>query len=269
METKLVPQMLMAGPSAAAISLAAIPLFMLSTGAITVGALATAAAEGVSTAFATVSSALGIANRLPFVSKYKRKAIQGAQVQGQEVQKFAGEVMTNFQQKGGIHGVLEHLKSKGGEPKFIEMPEQPLSVHDITDASLAEIFDTRGPGPKGWKKSRWNKLAKALEDVKLVDRGWFAGREPNLRVTGGPRIVEIDNTLPKKHGEKRTILEIWPLRLEKVVEVEGELLSEEIVRGEGESKDVKETVREAAEELQGADIPENSTTVAEGTALKD
>lgn len=248
--------MLVAGPSAAAISLAAIPLIMLSTGAITVGALAGAAVEGVSTAFATVSSALGIANRLPFVSKYKRKAIQGAQVQGHEVQKFAGDVMTNFQQKGGIHGVLEHLKSKGGEPKLIEMPEQPISVHDITGATLAEIFDTRGPGPKGWKKSRWNKLAKALEEVNLTDRGWFAGREPNLRVTGGPRIVEIDNTLPKTHGEKRTILEIWPLRLEKVVEVGGELLSEELVRGEGESKDVRKTVEEAAEELRGADVPE-------------
>jgi hypothetical protein len=250
--------MLVAGPSAAAISLAAIPLFMLSTGAVTVGALATAAVEGVSAAFATVSSAVGIANRLPFVSKYKRKAIQSAQESGQEVQKFAGEVMNNFQQKGGISGVLEHLKNKGGEPKLIEMPEQPLSVHDISEANLAEIFDTRGPGPKGWKKSRWRKLAKALEEVKLVDKGWYAGKEPNLRVTGGPRIVEIEHSMPKKHGEKRTILEIWPLRLEKVMEVGGQLVSEELVRGEGEARDVTETVREAAEELRDDGIQEAS-----------
>lgn len=243
--------MLVAGPSAAAISLAAIPLVMLSTGAITISALATAAASGVSSAFASVSTTLGIANRLPFVSRYRQKAMTGAKEQGVQAQKFAKDVYTNFQEKGGISGVLEHLKSKGGEPKFIELPEQPLSVHDISGASLAEIFDVKGSGPHGWKKSRWRKLSKALEEVTLVDRGWFAGKEPNLRVTGGPRIVEIENTFPKKEGEKRTILEIWPLRLEKVVEVEGELVSEEIARGEGEAKDVRETVREAAEELRG------------------
>jgi hypothetical protein len=168
--------MLMAGPSAAALSLAAIPLIILATGTASVTALVSAAVQGVSSAFTSVATGLGIANRLPFASKYRSKAIGAAKAQAAEAQNFAGQVMTALREKGGISGVLEELKKKGGEPKLVELPEQPTSVHDITGVELAVVLDVKGPGPKGWKSKRWNMLKKALEECTLVDRGWFAGR---------------------------------------------------------------------------------------------
>lgn len=168
--------MLMAGPSAAAISLAAIPLIVLATGTASIGAITSAAVEGVSAAFSSVATALGVANRLPFASKYRSKAITAAKSQASDAQNFASQVITTLREKGGVSGVLEEWKRKGGEPKLIEMPEQPTSVHDITGADLALVFDVKGAGPTGWKKKRWNALKQALEECKLVDRGWFAGR---------------------------------------------------------------------------------------------
>lgn len=78
------------------------------------------------------------------------------------------------------------------------------------------------------------------------------GREPVLRVVGGPRIVQVENPFPKTPGELRTILEIFPLKLEKVVEVSEnqEPIVEEVARGEGEAKGVQETVRKAAEAIR-------------------
>ena len=242
--------MLMAGPSAAAISLAAIPIAALLTGTMTISALVSVAVQGVSAAFSSAASALGIASRLPFASKYKAKAIGAAKGQAVEAQKFAGTVMENIRSKGGLQGIVDDLKKRGGEPAVLEMAEKPSSVHDITGADMAEIFDTDGSGPKGWKKKRWQNLRTALLECKLVDRGWYAGREPVLQVVGGPRVVQMDNPLPKHPEEKRTILEIWPLRLEKVVLHEGEAVTEEVARGESQDKDTSELVTEAAEAMR-------------------
>jgi hypothetical protein len=73
-----------------------------------------------------------------------------------------------------------------------------------------------------------------------------------LRVVGGPRIVQVENPFPKADGEQRTILEIYPLKLEKVVESPDGTgpITEEIARGEGKSKGVEETVLEAAEAIR-------------------
>ena len=168
--------MLMAGPSAAAISLVAIPLVVLATGAASISALAATAVEGVTAAFSSTATALGVANKVPFASKYRSKAIGAAKTQAAEAQKFAGQVMATLREKGGVHGVMEELKRRGGEPKMVELPEQPISVHDITGAEMAQVFDVKGKGPSGWKRKRWETLKKALEECCLTDRGWYAGR---------------------------------------------------------------------------------------------
>ena len=256
-----VPQLLVAGPSAAAISLAAIPVAAIIAGTTSISALVTVAVQGVSAAFSSAASALGLASRLPFAGKYKAKAITAAKTQAFEAQKFAGTVMDSLRSKGGVQGYLDELKKKGGEPKVIEFAETPSSVHDISDVvpapdapehatSLAVLFDTEGSGPKGWKRKRWQALRTALLECKLVDRGWYAGREPVLRVTGGPKVVQVRSPLPKHADEMRTILEIWPLRLEKVVEEDGETVVEELARGEGNEKDTKEVVTEAAQAMR-------------------
>lgn len=258
--------MLMAGPSAAALSLAAIPLVVLFTGTASITALVATAVEGVTAAFSSVATALGVANRLPFASKYRNKAVGALKNQAVQSQAFAAEVFNTINEKGGLRGYLDHLKSRGGEPSpaaAIELPENPTSVHDITGADLAEVLDVEGAGPKGWKKRRWNALREDLKRVKIVDRGWYAGKEPNLRVTGGPRIVTVDNPFPRNDTERRTILEIYPLRLEKVLEsaVGGEadgIAFEEVAKGEptvegdaeGSRPDTKAVVEKAAEVLR-------------------
>lgn len=243
-------QMLLAGPSAAAISLAAIPIAALLTGTMTISALVSVAVKGVSAAFSSTASALGVASRIPFASKYKAKAIGAAKGQAVEAQKFASSVMDNITSKGGLQGMIDDWKKRGGEPAVIEQAEKPSSVHDITGAEMAEIFDTDGPGPKGWKKKRWQSLRTALLECKLVDRGWYAGREPVLQVVGGPRVVQMDNPLPKHAMEKRSILEVWQLRLEKVVLEDGEPVAQELARGENRDKDTSELVTEAAEAMR-------------------
>ena len=166
----------MAGPSAAAISLAAIPIVVIMTGAASISAIVGTAVEGVTAAFSSTATALGVANKIPFASKYRSKAIGAAKTQAAEAQKFASQVMVTLKEKGGVHGIIEDLKKRGGEPKFIELPEQPVSVHDISGADLAQILDVKGKGPSGWKKKRWDTLRNALEGCTLVDRGWYAGR---------------------------------------------------------------------------------------------
>lgn len=158
--------------------------------------------------------------------------------------------MNNIQSKGGLQGIIDDWKKRGAEPAAIEWAEKPSSVHDITGADMAEIFDTDGPGPKGWKKNRWQNLRTALLECKLVDRCWYAGRAPVLQVTGGPKVVQIDNPLPKHAHEKRTILEVWPLRLEKVVLEDGEAVTEELARGDSRDRDTSELVTEAAEAMR-------------------
>ena len=258
--------MLVAGPSAAAISLAAIPIMMLMSGTVTITALVSAAVQGVSAAFSSVATGLGVANKLPFAAKYRNKAISGAKAQAAEAQKMAGSVIERIREKGGVQGVLDEWKARGGEPKLVEMPEQPLSVHDVTDVDfdkegMAVLLDVKGPGPKTWKKKRWTKLKEDLQQVTLVDRGWYAGKEPSLRVVGGPRLVRVPSPFPASaKDETRTILEIYPLRLEKVI-LEGEVAAgasqpdvivEELARGEGKPRDTSKVVEEAAEALRDA-----------------
>lgn len=80
-------------------------------------------------------------------------------------------------------------------------------------------------------------------------------REPVLRVVGGPRVVQVENAFPKAHGEMRTILEIYPLKLEKVIEaLDGqEPIAEEIARGDGTDQTLKETVEQAAQAMTASD----------------
>ncbi|KAL7010394.1 hypothetical protein EMMF5_000418 [Cystobasidiomycetes sp. EMM_F5] len=257
--------MLVAGPSAAAISLAAIPIVAIVTGTASITALVTTAVEGVTAAFSSIATGLGVANKLPFASKYRSKAVSAAKAQAADAQKFAGSVIDRLREKGGVQGFLDEWKSRGGEPKLIEMPEQPVAVHDVTDVNfelegLAVLLDTKGPGPKGWKKKRWQKLKEDLEHVTLVDRGWYAGREPCLRVVGGPRLVRLPSAFPSSSkDETRTILEIYPLILEKVAIDDGagpstaghEVVATEVARGEGSQRDTGKVVEEAAEALRG------------------
>lgn len=257
--------MAIAGPSAAAISLAAIPLIVLFTGGAALGTLITATVEGVTASFSYVATSLGFVQKLPFASKYRSKAISAAKSQAGEAKKFAGEVVGLISAKGGPKGVMEEWKKRypGDRIKEVELPEQPISVHDITGVEpLSSVFTTEGP--KGWKPKRLHALKSSLEECKISDKGWYAGREPVLRIVGGPRIVEVENPLPKHRGEKRMVLEFWPLRLEKVVSGEGGILVEEVLAqgqsqgqnvenaggAKGGERQVEEKVRLAAEAMR-------------------